>query len=178
MRWPNIDPKIDISTSSGLLRVTVKRRSWLVFLFEGGVILFIAEMTYRGWANLSHMFRVLSVWAIVSAIAALIFQWSGTEIIEFSSGRLTIRKEIRGWERRRDYSVKECHELEWIQGAEDLPTRLQCKTDRGTITFGESLTEDQAMQIVGALQESLPEVARQLCSYPGSKKHFITLDLS
>src|SRR5215472_7444461 len=119
MRLLNIDPTIDISTSSGTLRVTVKRRSWLILLFEGGILLIFITMTYRNWASMSHLFRILFVWAFVSGIAALIFQLSGTEIIEFDSERLTIRKEIHGWERKRKYRVKECHELEWMEGAEN-----------------------------------------------------------
>jgi hypothetical protein len=178
MRLLNTDPTIDISASSGTLRVTVSRRSWLVVFFEGGVILTLVTMTYRSWASMAHMFRLLFVWGIVSGIAAPIFQLSGTEIIEFDSESMTIRKEIHGWERKREYSVRECSELEWTRGAEDTPQRLQCKIGHRTIGFGENLTEDQAIQVLAALQRSLPEVAHQLCSYPGSKTHFITLGLS
>jgi hypothetical protein len=179
MRLPNTDPTIDISMSSGMLRVTVHpARSWLVVLFEIGAILILGAMTYRNWASMSHLFRVLFVWALVSGAAALIFQLSGTEIIEIDSEKLTVRKEFHGWERKREYSVKECHELEWMQCAENTPQRLQCKAGWRTVTFGESLTENQAIQILTALQQSLPSVAQQLCSYPEGKKHFITLGLS
>ena len=73
------------------------------------------------------MFRLLFVWGIVSWITALIFQLLGTEIIEFDSEMLTIRKEFHGWEVKREYRVKECRELKWMQGAEDTPQRLQCR---------------------------------------------------
>jgi hypothetical protein len=68
--------------------------------------------------------------------------------------------------------------MEWMRGAEETPQRLQCKIGPRTIGFGENLTEDQAIQVLTALQRSLPEVAHQLCSYPDSKAHFITLGLS
>src|SRR6266851_4044125 len=100
MRLLNTDSTIDISASSGTLCVTVNRHSWLVVLFEGGVILTFITMTYKSWASISHLLRLLIVWGIVSGIAGLIFQLSGTEIIEFDSERLTIRKEIHGWERK------------------------------------------------------------------------------
>lgn len=154
-----------------------RRRSWLVAIFEGAVILTFLVMTYRSWPNMSLTFRFLTVWGILSGIAALIFQLSGSEIIEFDAENLTITKEIHGWERKREYKVKECRELEWMQAAEDTPPKMQCKIGHRKIAFGENLTEDQAIQILTALQECLPEVAQQMCSYPGSKSHFITLGL-
>ena len=78
MRILNTDPTIDISTSSGMLRVTVHpARSWLVVLLGGGGILIFGTMTYRNWASMSHIFRLLFIWAFVSGAAALIFQLSG-----------------------------------------------------------------------------------------------------
>jgi hypothetical protein len=175
----NTDPTIDISTSSGMLRVTVHpSRSWLVVICESVAILIFGIMTYRDWGSMSQLFRVLFVSGTLSAAAALIFQLSGTEIIEISSDKITVRKEIHGWERKREYSIKECRELEWVQGAEDTPQSLQFKTGWGTVTLGENLSENQAIEILTALQQSLPEAAQQLCSYPDGKKHFITLGLT
>jgi len=179
MRILNTDPTIYISTSSGMLRVTVHpSRSWLVVLFEGGAILIFGIMTYRNWGSMSHMFRVLFVWGLVSAAAALIFQFSGTEIIEINCEKLTVRKEVHGWERKRDYSIKECRELEWMRGGEDTPPSLQFKNGWRTVRLGENLSENQAIEILTALQQSVPEAALQLCSYPDGKTHFITLGLS
>jgi hypothetical protein len=175
----NTDPTIDISTSSGMLRVTVHpSRSWLVVICESVAILSFGILTYRYWGSMSQLFRVLFVSGTLSGAAALIFQLSGTEIIEISSEKLTVRKEIHGWERKRDYRIKECRELEWMQGAEDTPQSLQFKTGWGTVTLGENLSENQAIEILTALQQSVPEAAQQLCSYPDGKKHFITLGLS
>jgi hypothetical protein len=66
---------------------------------------------------MSPLFRVLFVLGTLSGVAALVFQLSGTEIIEFSSEKLTVRKEVHGWERKREYRIKECRELAWMQGA-------------------------------------------------------------
>ena len=179
MRILNTDPTIEISTNSGILRVTIHpSRSWLLALFEGGVILIFGIMTYRNWGSMSQLFRVLFVSGTLSGAAALVFQLSGTEIIEISSDKLTVRKEIHGWERKREYSIEECRELQWMQGAEDTPQSLQFKNGWRTVTLGENLSENQAMEILTALQQSVPEAAQQLCSYPDGKKHFITLGLS
>jgi hypothetical protein len=173
------DPTIDLSTSSGMLRVTVHpSRSWIVVLFESGVFLIVGVMTYRNWGSMSLMFRALFVCGLVSSAAAVIFQLSGTEIIEIDSDKLTVRKEVHGWERKREYSIKECRELEWMQSAEDTPQRLQFKNGWRTVTLGENLSENQAIEILTALQQSVPEAAQQLCSYSDGKKHFITLGLS
>jgi hypothetical protein len=89
-----------------------------------------------------------------------------------------ICKDIRGWEQMREYEIKECRELEWMEPLEGTPQRLQFKIGWRTITVGKSLTENQAIQIFTALQQTLPNVAQKLCSYPEGKKHFITLGLS
>jgi hypothetical protein len=179
MRIFNTDPTIDMSTSSGILRVTLRpSRSLLVVICESIAILGVGFVTYRYWGSMSLLFRVLFVLGTLSGVAALVFQLSGTEIIEFSSEKLTVRKEIRGWERKREYRIKDCHELEWMQGAEDTPQSLQFKTGWGIVKFGENLSENQAIEILTALQQSVPEAAQQLCSYPGGKRHFIALGLS
>lgn len=89
-----------------------------------------------------------------------------------------LTKDIHGWERKREYEIKECRELEWVEGREDKSERLQFKNGWRTITFGHNLKESQAIRILTALQRTLPNVAQQLCSHPGGKKHFITMGLN
>jgi hypothetical protein len=43
--------------------------------------------------------------------------------------------------------------------------------------LGKDMSEDEAVEVLTALQASLPGVAQKLCSYPNSKDHFITLGL-
>ena len=83
MRLPNTDSTIEISMNSGMLRVTVHpARSWLVVLLGLGALMIFAAATYENWARMSHVFRGLFVFALVSSAIGLIFQLSGTEIIE------------------------------------------------------------------------------------------------
>lgn len=179
MRRPNTDPTIQISTSSGILRVTVHpARSWPVVLLGLVVVTTFAFLTYRNWATMSSVFRGVFAFGLISSVAGLIFQFSGIEVIEIDSRTITLRKEVHGWERKREYKIKSCRELEWIQGSEDVPQHLQFKMGWRTITLGKGLTENQAIQILTALQQTLPNVAQQLCSYAESKEHFITLGLS
>jgi hypothetical protein len=65
-----------------------------------------------------------------------------------------------------------------MQAAEDTPQSLQFKNGWRTVKLGENLSENQAIEILTALQNSVPEAGQQLCSYPDGKKHFITLGLS
>jgi len=159
--------------------VTVHPRwPWLLLLLEVATVLFFAAVTYRNWLNMSFVFRVLFAWAGVSGAAALIFQLSGTEVIEFDAHKLTVRREIHGWERKREYSVDECRELQWMEGSEGSPRAMQCKVGWRTIKFGHYLSENQVIEILTALQQVLPDVAQKMCSYPAGKQHFTTLGLS
>ncbi|MGC1418202.1 MAG: hypothetical protein WA817_23135 [Candidatus Acidiferrum sp.] len=179
MRLPNTDPTIEISTGSGVLRVTVHpAQSWPVILLELGVLTAFAAVIYGNWTKLSYEFRGLFIFALVFAAAGLIFQFSGTETIDIDTNKIALCKDVHGWERKREYGLNECRELEWTEGTEDTSQRLQFKTGWKTVTFGNNLTENQAIEILTALQQALPNVAQQLCSYPEGKKHFITLGLS
>jgi hypothetical protein len=162
-----------------VLRVTIHpARSWLVILLELAALTNFAAATYGNWTRMSLVLRDVLILGLVSGMAGLIFQFSGTEIIEFDSNKITLRKEVHGWERKREYEIKECRELEWMEGSKNTPQRLQFKIGWRTITLGKNLTENQTIQILAVLQQTLPNVAQQLCSYPEGKKHFITLGLS
>jgi len=173
------DPELDIVAASGVLRVTVHRRfPWFTLLFEIAVILILATFAYRGWAKMSILFHVIWVWGLISAAIAFVYQLSGQEVIEFDTQKLTVSKEIHGWERKREFRIEDCTELQWMGGSKNLPQGLQCKIGRKTLRFGEFLSEQQAIEILTALQRALPNVAQKVCSYPDSMNHFITLGLS
>ena len=126
---------------------------------------------------MSLLFHVLFIWGFVTASLALIYQLSVTQVIEFDSQRITVCKEIRGWERKEEYRVEDCSELEWSEGSEHQPAMLRCKADRRTVKVCEDLSEDESIEILTALQRRLPDVAQKLCSYPRSKEHFLTLGI-
>lgn len=179
MRLPNADPTIEVSTSSGTLFVAVHpARSWLVIILEVAMLSVFAYFGYKTWPSLSQPFRAVFVLATLSGAAGLVFRWSGVEVIEINADKITLSKSVQGWERKREYETKQCRELEWMEDREHESGRLQFKTDWRTISFGENITENQSIQILTALQQALPNVAQQLCSYPADKKHFLTLGLS
>ena len=178
MRLPSADPTIEISTSSGMLRVAVHpARLWPIIALELGILTFFAFLVYENWARVSLVLRVVFVLAVLFSAAGLTFRWTGVEFIEIDSDRITLRKDLRGWERKREYKINECRELEWVEGTEDSPQGLQCKVSSRNIAFAAGITETQSIQILTALQQTLPSVAQQLCSYPEGKKHFVTLGL-
>src|SRR5215467_6798070 len=114
MRLAKLDPTIEISTSSGMLRVIVRpARSWLIVLLELAVLTGFAVVTYQSWSRMSHVYRGAFIFALISGAIGLIFQLSGTEIIDIDSNKIGLRKEVHGWERKREYEIKECRELEW-----------------------------------------------------------------
>ena len=124
--------------------------------------------------------RALFVWADVSTVVALLYQLSGTEEVEFDPQKVTIRKNIIGWERTREYPVENCSELEWrASSKESHGPALQCKVGWRTIRFAEYISEEQGTQILVALQQTLPDVFCRMGAMPGGgKSSFITLGLS
>ena len=66
--------------------------------------------------------------------------------------------------------------LEWEEGRKG-GSYLTCKVARWQIKFGNRLSENDANEILSALQRTLPDVLQKICAYPGGKEHFITLGL-
>lgn len=170
--------KIEIAASSGILRITVPpRESWFLILVVIAADVVFAVMAYKSWSEMSLSVHIIFVWGIISGTLALVFQLSVTQIIEFDALRLTVCKDIHGWERRQEYQISNCSELEWVPASEGRSAGLQCKIDRRKVIVGEDLSDDEVVEILTALQQKLPGVAQKLCSYPNSKDHFVTLGL-
>ena len=170
--------KIRIVSSSGTLRVTISpRRFWLLILLEITTFLVGVRWVYGSWTRISMLFHVLFIWGFVSAALALIYQLSVTQVVEFDSHGMTLCKEIHGWERKKEYNIEECSELEWSEGSEGERGALTCKVGRRTVEVCRDVSEVESMEILTALQRSLPDVAQRVCSYPGVKEHFLTLGL-
>jgi len=171
--------KVEVVASSGMLMVTVHPRPhWAIALATLGADLLCASFLYDRWPLLPVPIRVVWVWALVSTVPALIYQFLGEEIIEIDAKKLTIRKGIHGWERTREYQIEACTELEWEHGRKGSPSGLRCKVGWRPIRFGRHISENDANEILSALQRALPEVAQKICTYPGGGEHFITLGLN
>lgn len=149
-------------------------------LLEAAGIVAFGVITVRDWSTMAVWLRVLLLWAIASATVGWLYQLSGSETIEFSAQKLAISKETLGWNRTREHSVANCRELEWREPSGEGDTAgLQCKIGWRTIAFAHHISEDEAREILTALQTNLPNVAQQMCAMPdSSKKHFTTLNLS
>lgn len=119
MGYLNSGPRIEVATGSGVLRVTIHPKvDWLLFFVEVVVGVIIARTFYTNWTQLPLLFRGFLIWAIVGGVAALIYQLAGRAIIEFDQRRLSVCKDLHGWERKKEYNLDECSELEWVSGAE------------------------------------------------------------
>jgi hypothetical protein len=172
-------PEVEINTSSGMLSVVIHpKRQLLPALAAVVVECWIAWTLYAHWPSLSRLLRVLLLWGLASSVPPLLYWCFGEEIIEIDSNKLTIRRGIHGWERKREYPIADCHELEWEDGGENGYSELKCKVGRRTVRIGNQVSEAEAVQILTALQETLPAVAQQICTYPDGKEHFLTLGLN
>jgi hypothetical protein len=171
-------PKIHLVASSGMLCVTIHPRPhWLANLVALGGDAIFAAILYHFWSLTPLSIRVIWIFILVSSLLSSTYQFLGEEIVEFDSQKLTIRKGIHGWERKREYQVNECSNLEWDPGRRG-GSYLTCKVGRWPVKFGNRLSENDANEILVALQKSLPDVAQKICACPGGKEHFITLGLN
>jgi hypothetical protein len=172
---------VEISATSGTLRVTVHPKpNWFLMLVEVAVVAFFVVSLHNDWHRMTLLPRGVWLWAIASAVVAWFYQLSGSEIIEFDAQKLTIRKDILGWQRTREYSIEDCHELEWREEkGKNGKCRLQCKVGWRTVTFGEYVSDEKAIEVLTVLQGQLPDLAQKLLVSPDfTKKHFTTLNLS
>ena len=171
-------PKVDLVESSGTVRVTIHPRlrglSGLVALVFDLVLTTI--VCYVVWRILHGLWPVgLVVFAAASLLGSL-YGFVAEEIIEFDSHKLSIRKGFHGWERTREYRISECSNLE-RRVDEKGSSYLTCKAGGSRIKFGTWLSEKDADEVLAALQRTLPDVAKRICSTFGTNEHFISLGL-
>ena len=170
--------RIDVVASSGMLRVTVcPKPHWIETLSVCAIFVFTAGLLYRDWSQTPPAIRIFFLFVVISVALSLLYRYSGAEVIELDMYRLTVTKGIRGWERTNEYSVGDCSQLEWSGGGEDESRGLKCKVGMRTVTFAEHISEDESIEILTALQRSLPDVAQKMCHQGEVKQHFTTLGI-
>jgi hypothetical protein len=170
--------KVDIVASSGMLCVTIHpRRDWPVGIAALAWDAMFLIILHQFWSRMPFSLRFVWMAILAATSLSLIYEFLGEEILEFDSQKLTIRKGVHGWERKHECPTEECSNLAWNQGRKG-GTYLALSVARRSIKFGKGLSEDVANEILTALQRALPDVAQKVCSYPGSKEHFVTLGLN
>lgn len=168
--------KIDIVVASGVLRVNVSpRQHWLWMSCEAALLIVFDKYVLSVWTVMSSVLKALFVFIAGGAVVAWFYQLSGSEVIEFDAKGIRIRKDILGWERTREYRIEDCSRLEPHVKGEGDQYGLQCKVGWRTVRFGEYISENQASEVLAALQRELPDVAGQLEAGP---THFTTLGLN
>ncbi len=168
----------DVVASPGMLRVTIhRRRDWLVGLGALAWDAFFIVILYQFWSRMPFSLRAFWIAILVAALLGEVYEFLLEEILEFDSQKLTTCKSFHGWERRHEFPIEQCNNLEWHTGRRGGPF-LALRVGRRSVTFGKGLSEDAANEILTALQRALPDVAQKLCSYPGGREHFVTLGLN
>jgi len=173
-------PKVEVRATSGMLCVDIQHRpqplAALVTSVGDG---YSAWFLHARWLQLPLIVRIIWIWAMVSSVPLLLYLLFGKEeVVEIDANKLTIRNGFHGWERKREYRIADCSELEWQNGGKGEHPRLECKVARKTIRFGDYMPEAAAVEILTALQRTLPDVAQKICAYPGGKEQFLTLGLN
>jgi hypothetical protein len=170
--------EVDIVAGSGMLCVTIHpRRDYLVGLAAMAWDAIFLVILYQLWSRIPLSFRLFWTAILFATSMSFVYEFVVEEILEFDSQKLSVRKGTHGWERMREYPIDACSDLGWKQGRRGSPY-LACSVGNSSIRFGKGLSEAVANEILTALQRALPAVAQKVCSYPGSKEHFITLGLN
>jgi hypothetical protein len=170
---------VEISTTSGLVRVAVRPRThWFFMLAQAAILLLFTKLLIGRWVGMPLLWRGLAAWAVVATMVAWFYQLSGSEVIEFGPQKLSVCKDNLGWERRSEHLIEACTELQWHEPGDSDNGGLQCKIGWRSVRFGEYISEDQANEILAALQRTLPDVAQKMGAMPSQgKSPFITLGL-
>lgn len=147
-------------------------------LFELVLMGVFCLLWIRTWDETSSMGRITFWVVVVSAIIGWLGQFLGfSEVIEFDAREIRIRKERLGWERRKQYPIGECSDLK-MQDESGSPHGLEFRFGRWrTIEIADALTPEQAINVIAALQESLPDVAQNLLPSLDITRHFTKLGL-
>jgi hypothetical protein len=181
MSWWDTDPNVEMNFGSGILRVKIRSSPRLLVLFVGvGVPVGILAIFLPHWHGFSLLVRGAVVLGLIGHFGTFIFRLFGKEVIEFSQSSIVVCKEVRGWERRHEYPIPECHEMQWDegQGAEGDPQRVKFRAGRKWVRFGAEISEKQANDIFVALQNNLPAAAALVFSSPEEKSSVLKLGLN
>ena len=170
--------EVETTIASGIFRVVIRPspRCWPL-TFQAGIIVLFALVCIRSWKTIPLIERVLISGAVIAGIAAWCEQLFGfSEIIEFDQKNIRIRTEILGWERMREYPTEQCCDLQ-VQDLTSDPHGLQFRVGWRTIEFADYLSEQQAIEVISALQDALPDIAPKLLPSVDITKHFTRLGL-
>ena len=116
MKLAETDPTVEVSTGPGVVRIVIHpARSWPLFLLQSAILAISFSIDER-WGRLWYLIRVLLLFGLVANVLRFIFQFLGTELVEVDATKITLRKDILGWYRIREFEVHECRELEWTNG--------------------------------------------------------------
>jgi hypothetical protein len=168
-------------SSAGMLKVTITPNSRLYLVIDIALLVAFAVLGWKQWPALFREQPLISGFVAIGILSGLWYQVAGSEEIEFSQHRLTIRKDRPLWTKNLEYPLSECSELQTREPGEGESDRFSCRAEGSTITFGANLSEEQATQIMIELQRTLPYAAHQLLAsrdVDSFGKHFTTLKLS
>jgi len=168
--------KTEITFISGVLRVAIEHEfNFLRLLLDGLVFAWIVWGEVGAWRQSSLFSRVAAALVLVAALGDLAYQITGSEVIEFSTEGLRIRRQYFGWDNVRHYPLEKVSELSWRpKNDREHDLSLECKVGWQKVRFGKYLSEAQAWEVLSELQRYLPDVAQKMGMSLGDQKSHIT----
>jgi hypothetical protein len=174
MSWFSREPEVEIIVASGTIRATIHPKPhWFFLIFQAAVMIAFARILFQHWGAMPLLFRTLASCAVAAELIGWFYQLSGSEVIEFDSQKLVIRKDVLGWQRTSEYPIDTCTGLDWEEHSEDHYA-LECKVGWRTVRFAQYISSEKAMEILAALHDALPETAQRMGATRDSGKNQIT----
>ena len=156
--------KMEITYISGILHVEIDHDlNFIRLCLDGAIFAWIVWGETSVWSRSSLFSRGVVILVFFTTLGDLVYQVTGSEIIEFSTNGLKRVTTYFGWRTVRDYEISQCGELTWeprVDQHHDLA--LECKVGWKRVRFGKYLSETQAQQLLSDLQNYLPDVAAKM----------------
>lgn len=172
--------EVKIDVVSGVLRVRVRPRPTALSLVVNAIIIVVfGAASLASWQHTAWLMRACETLVLAGSVFAWFQKLSGfEEEIEIGEHRIRINREVFGWHKVSEFPIEKCSDLDLQTDSKDS-RQLQFRFGRWrTIEFGYSMSKEQAEQVIDALADSLPDVARRLLPSLDITKAWTTLNLN
>ena len=171
----------EITPISGALRVSIRAEPYLLgAVLQAAIVSVVVWMASRTFLSLPRFqqgFLALAVGSAVAGIAQMLRRSEHT--VEFTSEKLRIKRLFLGLPRTSEYAVDKCSDLAWRVPDDESGCTLECKVGFRKVKFGANVSEQQAQEILAALQRHLPDVAKRMgMSLENQESPFVRLGLT
>ena len=181
MKFKRPRRKVEMLSAPGLLRVTITPQFSVILVAVAAMGIAMCVVVWTTTPAPTYQ-RAILCGLIGVFVSSLIWnELKGSEEIEFSRDRFAVRRTRPLSPKMFEFPLTACMQMELHSPGEGESEKLRCSVRGDRVTFGEDLTEDQAINILVELQRALPNEADHLFASRDIApfgKHFTTLKLN